>query len=415
MKTSILVSIRQSFLHVPDSDGRSKIAPRAFIIALVTAMAVDSPKRSIANLRRQFMSSLGMVIARSSFWERMATKRLSDFLAQSIRELVARMAGDLEIDREILGKLGVLGIFLLDSSSITLPKSAKDDFPAPRNNVVPAAVKWHLCWNLLSGIGEWCCLTEAKTHDRKVFPPLEMLKGSLIIFDLGYWDYQLMADLLSHGCYFLSRVKNKALIEITGIPYNEQWKYPLGKNLFSLKWNKYRGDVYELLGTVSLGDSDFADMRIIGFWNPTTKIYQWYVSNLSIPGKLIYPLYRLRWQIELIFKAGKSSLNLSDIPSKNYNIIVNLMLASIITNIIAQPIAKATLDMATKEIHMAMSVQRAGFVFVHVANELMNYLISGKSRAAKILENKLLLYATEHIDPNFKHRPTSLQRLMLLA
>ena len=415
MKASILVAIRQSFLHVPDSDGRSKIKPRAFIVALITAMASDSPKRSIANLRRQFMSSLGIVIARSSFWERMATKRLSDFLAQSIRELVAKMATDLNIGGEILGKLGVLRVFLLDSSSITLPPGAKTDFPAPRNNVIPAAIKWHLCWNLFSGIGEWCCLTEAKTHDRKVFPPFEMLKGSLIIFDLGYWDYQLMTDLVNHGCYFLSRVKKNALIEITGVPYNEQWKYPLGKNLLSLKWNKYRGDVFELLGTVNLGDCEFTEMRIIGFWNPTAKTYQWYVTNLSVSGNLIYPLYRLRWQIELIFKTGKSSLNLADIPSSNYNIIVNLMLASIITNIIAQPLARATLDLATREVQMAMSVQRAGFVFVHVAKELMDYLISGKSLAAKRLENKLLLYATEHIDPNFKHRPTSLKRLMLQA
>jgi hypothetical protein len=82
-------------------------------------------------------------------------------LAQSIRGLVAGLAGKFGVNEGILKNLGVTGIYLLDASSVTLPKKARKDFPAPRNNVVPAAIKWHLCMNLLSGMGEWFCLPEA--------------------------------------------------------------------------------------------------------------------------------------------------------------------------------------------------------------------------------------------------------------
>ena len=78
--------------------------------------------------------------------------------------------------------------------------------------------------------------------------------------------------------------------------------------------------------------------RLIGFWNPANKCYHWYVTNLSVPAKLIYPLYRLRWQCELLFKAAKSSLNLSDISSSDVNIIQSLVLGSIAVMALTQPL-----------------------------------------------------------------------------
>ena len=74
MNASTLDTVRQSFLHIPENDTRSKVGPRSFVIALITAMVDDSPHRSIANLRRQFISSLGESLARSSFWQRLSSK-----------------------------------------------------------------------------------------------------------------------------------------------------------------------------------------------------------------------------------------------------------------------------------------------------------------------------------------------------
>ena len=414
MDASILSRIRQSFLGVPEEDGRASIGPRLFLIKLIMAMVNDSNRRSLANLRRQLLASVDGGLARSSFWQRLSSRRLTKFLTQTIRQLVAGLAGKLSVNADILGKLGVRSVYLHDSSSITLPKKARGHFPAPRNNVIPAATKWHLCLNLFSGIGEWFCLTEATCHDRNGFPPLEMLKGALIIFDLGYWDYQLLADLMNSGCYFLSRVKDRALIEITAIPSCQAWKKPLGKNLFAMNWSKFRGPIIDIIGTVRLKDMADADMRVIGFWNEAARTYHWYATNLTVRAELIYPLYRLRWQVELIFKAGKSSLNLADVPSSNYNIIVNIVLAAITANLIAQPLARMTLQNAVKEIQASISIQRAGYVFVHVASELMAYLITGLKADILAVEEKLLRYATELIDPNFKHRPTSMRRIAIM-
>ena len=93
-----------------------------------------------------------------------------------------------------------------------------------------------------------------------------------------------------------------------------------GKWLFSRKAPKGK-KVIEFSGLFKDGLFQF---RVIGFWNPIDKHYyhyHWYITNLAVPSKLIYPLYRLRWQCELIFKTAKNSLNLSDIPSSDSNIV----------------------------------------------------------------------------------------------
>lgn len=411
MDFTILSRIRQVFLAVPEKDERAKIGPRAFLIALITAMVTDSKNRSIANLRRQTIALLGETISRSSYWQRLSSKRLTGFLTQIIRGLVTGFAGKIGVNTSLLKRLKISGIYLLDASSITLPRQAQREFPAPRNNVVPAAAKWHLCMNLLSGVGEWFCLTEATCHERTVFPPMKMLKGALLIFDLGYWDYSLFAELMSQGAFFLSRVKDRALIQITAVPARSRCKKALGKYLFSVKWTKFSGKVVDFIGTVHLGEMVYSDMRIIGFWNAGAKKYHWYITNLPIPAKVFYPLYRLRWQIELLFKTGKSSLSLADIPSSSPQIIVNLILAAITANLIAQPLARTTLNNATEEIQASISVQRSGFVFVHLAGDLARYLLSGMIESLNAIKKKLLCLITEFVDPNRNSRATSMQMM----
>jgi hypothetical protein len=62
-------------------------------------------------------------------------------LVAAICTLVKDLSRQVSVNTDILAKLGVDNVFLLDSTSITLPKSAKENFPAPRSNVISAAIK----------------------------------------------------------------------------------------------------------------------------------------------------------------------------------------------------------------------------------------------------------------------------------
>jgi len=77
------------------------------------------------------------------------------------------------------------------------------------------------------------------------------------------------------------------------------------------------------MAKLMLPGNGFIEVRLIGFRFPKTKQYRWYATNLTtsmLLAEWIYPLYRLRWQIELFFKSIKSVLNADQITFGNENI-----------------------------------------------------------------------------------------------
>jgi len=416
MDVSILDRIQQSFAHVPDFDPRAKLSPKAFLVTLVFALISDTKSRSLDCIRRFLIAQSGVAICRSTFWQRMASKRLLHLLLETVSQLMKNLASINGIDLALSAKIGVAAIFYIDSSSVSLPAAAKKLFPAPRRNVVPAAFKWHLCMNLLTSTMKWWKMTPATSHDRKSFPPLTLLKGTLIIFDLGYWDYTLLSNMIADGCFFLSRVKGNAVIDILEVIKGLKKRKFEGTLLFDHKKIRKGKKIVELIGSFgSQAKRDSFQARVIGFWNRQTKSYYWYVTNLAVPAELIYPIYRLRWQVELIFKSGKSSLSLADAPSANQNIIKSMLLVTIIATLISQPLAKAMLATATSDKQMAASVQRAAMVLVHVCVEFMEMIMKGCRLCREKLICKLKTLEREIFDPNYKRRETSLKRVARLA
>ncbi|MGK5089569.1 transposase [Bdellovibrionota bacterium FG-2] len=134
-----------------------------------------------------------------------------------------------------------------------------------------------------------------------------------------------------------------------------------------------------------------------------------------MPAELIYPLYRLRWQIELVFKAFKSCFRLADLPSANTHIIHVLIYAALIAAIIAYPLANILALEFKKEKRMTPSFQRSGMIIVQCATHWVDFLISRSPEAGAILIKKLKLQKNELFDPNWKRRETSLARTIRMA
>jgi hypothetical protein len=408
---NILQAIKQRFHEIPEEDARARTGPMEFISALITSLAKDGRIRSLANLRRSVAAFTGQTMDRGAFWERLATKRLCKLLTFLATQLIEELGGHCGITRPLLMSLQVKAVYLLDSTSSTLPKRAKNLFPAPRKNVVPAAVKFHCLFDLLGGAVKWFDVTAATTHDRKGFPPMGLLQGSLIIFDLGYWDYCLLAALKDQGTFFLSRVKSNAVITVVkvvrGLP-KEQFE---GRTLFDRRMPKKKWRIIEVVGEFHHYGKTVLQARVIGFWNPVEKRYHWYVTNLAIAAQLIYPLYRIRWQLELVFKAAKSSLALADQPSANENIIRSLILLSLISQLIGFALGKKVVSVMAPEKQTAFSFQRAAMLLTHVGQTFFCFIMNRGTRFLDQLMRQIQALGLELIDPNHRHRETSLQRL----
>lgn len=412
---NILRDLQTRFAAVPNNDPRAKVGTGSLIAVLVFFFRRDRHSRTLESLRKLVQEQFKISLSRGGFWERLAARKLRDTLETLTCSLVQAISHRLSISEGLLKTLGVSSILLLDSSSSTLPKAAKKVFPAPRNNVAPASVKLHLCFDIIKGAVDWFNITEATSHDRNSFPEVKSLKGKLIIFDLGYWDYCLLAQIIAVGGFFLSRIKSSACIKvikvIDGLPRHFQgWN-----DLFDRKFPDSHSKIIEIIGGFSQNCKPVFEARVIGFWNPINKQYHWYVTNLAAPAKLIYPLYRLRWQIELIFKSLKATFRLADFSTANTNIIHAILFAALIATIIAHPIAYILAEEYKDSINATPSFQRAAMVISSCAKLFTDFLLSKKESDLMLLIRALSRQTSELFDPNFRKRKSSLMQVIRLA
>lgn len=354
IKKNSLEILKQSFEGIlPSKDGRTSISPLEFIIALVFCYLGDSKISSLESIRREMKNNLNKSIKKSAFWERLAGNRTKGYLKDIVAKLMSEFSSTLLTGNNILKQLNVSAIWIIDSSTITLKDGAKGCYPGSGS---AAGIKWHACFDALSGTMEWFQLSPSSTNDRKCFPDLALLKNKLIIFDLGYYDYGLLLAIDKAGGFFLSRLKSNAtvtLVEvIKGVP-----KKAIGKSLLSLNFSRKKEAIIEVI-IKKVSKKEILQCRAIGFWNPDKKQYHWYLTNLIVVAPLIYPLYRVRWQIELIFKACKNSLNANQITSENKNIIESLLLASITSYLSTYTILDNSMFHITENKRHSISYQR---------------------------------------------------------
>jgi hypothetical protein len=258
-----------------------------------------------------------------------------------------------------------------------------------------------LCWNQI---------TPGTTHDRKCFPEIASLVGKLIIFDLGYWDYSLLQSIENIGGFYLSRLRSDAAIIIREIVQGKFSKKYLGMSLLKVCGHKNRGGIIEMYCD-HLGKESILRLRVIGFWNPIEYRYHWYVTNLKVVASVIYILYRLRWQIELMFKGCKQSLRLDEIPSGDRNIINNLLLGSLIVQFVSQLILRSSISKLCEEKKFAVSYQRISNVFVNISHHVISFLLNNCRKNLDLLIKSIELFTNELFDPNYRKRKSSIAKL----
>jgi hypothetical protein len=407
MKVSPLEVLKQCFEKVvPSQDTRTKISPLAFVVGLVFCHLGDSKTFSLEAIRRHMKAQLNQDISRSAFWERLSRDRLKKYLKAVVAKLMSQMSTSALIGTELLRSLGVGGIWLVDSSSISLWDGAKAAFPGTRTQ---AGIKWHASFNLLTGMMNWFKLTPTSRHDRKCFPAIESLNGVLVIFDLGYFDYGLLFSIQQVGGFYLCRLKSNASICIKEVVQGLSKKH-IGKSLLSIKFKRKRTDIIEIK-TEKRHNGNILNCRVIGFWNPVERSYHWYITNLKVGAYIIYPLYRLRWQIELIFKGCKNSLNANQITSNDKNIIESLLLSSLAAQLASNTIFNIGSECLGQDQKLATSFQRILKISVNLSSDFIRFLLNASKEHFYNLLEKIKLFSNEIFDPNYKHRETSLTRI----
>ncbi len=311
-----------------------KIPMLDFLLALLAVAG-----ESFLTLER--LANVIALAAGQSYSKQALQKRLSCALDRFLGQVTTARFGQLpEAQAQKQGWLAPFGRVLLHDSTIeSLPKHLAKIFPGSRNQRQGfAALKVQFVADLLSAEVVQLSLSNFRCPDRKVASELlEVLQsGDLLIRDLGYFVVHAFQRIQEAGAFFLSRCRSDATV------YDARTGQGLDL-VAELRRNAHL-DRQVLLGRERL------QVRLVALPVPEEVrnerrhrlkqdrdqrsapsarrlfLLGWtlLITNVSKqvwPTKALWPIYRLRWRIEVIFKAWKSQLRFREFHCRSAEVL----------------------------------------------------------------------------------------------
>ena len=309
------------------------LVPSRFFWVLVLAPLVIG-ERTFAGLARLFTSMTGLAVTDSAVQE-----RFSDGAARFMRrayEGITRRVW-VQVGTELKGVLARFkDLTLIDSTVLRLREFLAKKFPACRTNHTKAAAKMHTVMSLKKAQVERMLVTAETVNDSKAFEVGPWAKARLLLFDLGYFSWAFFARIVEEHGYFISRLKSSCNGVVKKVRIG--MRGPVGSIGRKLKECIPQGGVSDIDVEYGQGKQRII-LRTICIFDPRTREEHWYVTNLSpreFSAEEIAELYRLRWQIELLFKELKSDVAIDDLRSKREEVILCHIYAALITVILSR-------------------------------------------------------------------------------
>jgi len=379
-----------------------------FVWTLILGFSVDS-KRTIAGLRRAFERATGVHLVPSSFYDRFTPQ-----LVKMLKMLVDDVMGDLIPATS--NRDGVFAAFrdvlAADATVIRLHDMLAKGYAACRTNHTKAAAKLHAVINVMGRGMEKIRLTDERTKDGAVLKIGDWVVGKLLIFDLGYYKFQLFDRIDRRNGYFLSRLKE------TGNPLITSVHVGSGVGLVGEKLQdvigKLRRPVIDCEVQVRFQRRVYrgkktwarASFRLVGIRNYLTKRYHLYLTNIpieTVEAAQIASLYASRWSVELLFRELKRSYRIDDLPSAKRQVVESLIYASILTLAASRQLYKLIAQRRARSAGR-MPEERWGIVFSSVALDVLLILV-GPREVGRVLGWRTIRYLLhESMDPNVGRR-----------
>lgn len=298
----------------------SKLSGLIFLQAWVFAGLEHS--RLSMNKIAQSCLDLGVVITAQAIEQRLSAASVA-FMQQMFVAAMSCFINQVALPLPLLSQFSAIN--LSDSSSIPLSDKWAATYPGSGGNAPQASLKLRLVFDFLYQNVRQVILAPGRQSDKNFKGHLSLIQaGSLNIADLGFFNLDHFAQIDQRQAYFLSRYQSgTCLFE------------PDGTALELLKaLNRQPGPLTQM--TLRVGKQQRLACRLVAFRlpqevaeqrryrakqaaqrrgktvSPTTlallayAIYLTNVPETMLTAEQVALLYRVRWQIELVFKLCKS-------------------------------------------------------------------------------------------------------------
>lgn len=218
--------------------------------------------------------------------------------------------------------LPVEGLKIIDSTTISLFSDILKGAGRKRlDGKQKGGIKMHTMINATEDVPCLIKFSSAATHDHTFLKSLELKKGSYVVFDKGYNDYNQYEQWTLEEIYFVTRQKENAV-------YDSIEEYDPGEKTDDAILKDERIRITKKDG------SDF-EIRRIAYWHEAhKKVYEFISNNFDLEAEKIADIYKHRWQIETMFKRLKQNFPLKYFLGDNQNAIEIQIWVSLIVQLI---------------------------------------------------------------------------------
>ncbi len=306
----------------------SKLTGSVFLQGLVFGW-LEHPTASLNDLAAFLHAHAGVQVTPQGLDERIHRYTV-DFMKKMFQVAVLLFCHAVHLPVPLLTQF--TGVNITDSTGIALPACLAKRWPGSGGNASPAGLKVQLVFEFLSGTFSKVWLTNGITPDQATTGHLRVVRrGSLNLFDLGYFVVAHLKAIAEKGAYFLCRFLLSTSVYDTD-----------GHKLDLVAWLRTeKRDRFEI--PVQIGSTLRRPCRLCCFRAPeevvnrrrrqakaqakkkgrtpskrTLALLGWTLLVTNAPVSMVTLeqvalLYALRWQVELVFKLWKSQMRLDHI------------------------------------------------------------------------------------------------------
>ena len=373
------------------------ITPYRLVLGLLAGHATGTVE-TLADMQRQFNALFGTTVAYKPFHNQLAKRSFKDFM-RAVLDVVLQQWVVSVLQPTARGPLGEFGrIVIQDGCSFAVKDALREHYPGRFKKQNPAAVELHVTMSVLNESVEQVTLTADTAPERPHLPSPEALRNDLLLADRGYFDREYLGAVDRAGGYFVMRASASVNPKVQGAYTWEgealgEWSGQLLKQGILSK-----GETVDL--DVVWGEGEKAlELRLLARWNRDEGCHTLLVTNLArsrFSAEQVGQLYRLRWQVELLFKEWKSYANLHAFDTSKAGIAEGLVWTAIAASVLKRYLAQMTqvlrgVEVSTRKVAMcarhglgdvfrALACgRRRGFL--PVLRNLVDYLASNATRS----------------------------------
>jgi hypothetical protein len=360
----------------------SRLTGSAFF-NLLTVEALDEPTISYEGLCDIFEErNSNAQITPQALCERMNSDGAVAFLEASLERTLKETTRQQSAAMEAAWLEPFPRVLLEDSTYLQIHEKMADAFKGSGGNASAAGVKVDYSYDVKSEKAEHIAIRQGADSDQGFAEDLaaRVQEGDLVIRDLGYFCLNFFAYLTSIGAYFLSRLSFNVNVYLTA-DADEPVKLIHHINRFgnggkTMEFNMFLGqkqripirlivyrlpsDVYRKRQKTAIKAAKRKGRSISLSYLKFLK-YTFFITN--VPATLwsmeaVGTVYRLRWQVELVFKNWKSLFQINVLKGTRPERILCLIYGRLIVILVVQRLLALASAQAVAE-HQELSFCKA--------------------------------------------------------